>query len=66
MVLPAGTQTNFKKSEWNWTYGLGVQYDISKTLAVRGEWERFDGLRPSDASNKTNFNLYSIGLNFKF
>ena len=66
VVLPAGTQTNFKKSEWNWAYGLGVQYDISKTLAVRGEWERFDGLRPSDASSKNNINLYSVGLNFKF
>lgn len=66
VVLPAGTQTNFKKSEWNWAYGLGVQYDISKTTSVRGEWDRYDRIRPSDASNKYNFNLYSVGLNFKF
>jgi OOP family OmpA-OmpF porin len=66
VVIPAGTQTSFKKSEWNWTYGLGVQYDINKTLSVRGEWERFDGLRPSDTSNKLDVNLYSVGLNFKF
>ena len=66
LVFVPGTQTNFKKSEWNWAYGLGVQYDISKTMAIRGEWDRYDGIRTSNASNKYNFNLYSVGLTFKF
>jgi OOP family OmpA-OmpF porin len=66
VVLPAGTQANWKKSEWNWAYGLGVQYDINKTMSLRGEWDRYDGLRVSGTSNKISVNLYSVGLNFKF
>ncbi len=69
VVLAAGSSANRKRTEWNWTYGLGVQYDITKTLAIRGEWERFDKLGDKGATNPTgefNINLYSVGLNFKF
>lgn len=66
VVIPAGTQTSWKKSEWNWTYGLGVEYDINKTMSVRGELEGFNGIRVADSSGRNNVNLYSLGLKFKF
>ncbi|HOY34508.1 MAG TPA: porin family protein [Piscinibacter sp.] len=43
--------------------GAGVQYDFDKQLGVRGEWERyrFDAL-----GSKSNADMYSVGLNYKF
>ena len=46
-----------------WKVGLGLQYDFSRNLGVRGEWERyrFDAL-----STSADTDLYSIGLNYRF
>lgn len=66
VVLLPGQQTSLSKSEFNLAYGLGVQYNINKSISVRGELERFADLRPSDAANKANVDLYSIGLIYKF
>ena len=43
--------------------GAGVQYDFDKQLGVRGEWERyrFDAL-----GTKSNADMYSVGLNYRF
>ena len=43
--------------------GAGVQYDFDKNLGVRGEWERyrFDAL-----GGKSNTDLYSVGVNYRF
>ena len=47
----------------SWKVGAGVQYDFDKNLGLRGEWERyrFDAL-----GTKSNADLYSVGVNYKF
>jgi len=67
-VTLAGASANRKKSEWNVTYGLGLQYDLTKTISLRGEWERFDGLgnNGTNSTGERDFNMYSVGLTFKF
>ena len=54
-----------RKEDWvaKNTASLGVQYDFDKQLGVRGEWERyrFDAL-----GSKSNADMYSVGLNYKF
>lgn len=66
VFLAAGVQPSYTKSETNLAYGVGLQYNINKSLSVRGEAESFVDLRASDASKKRNVDLYSIGLIFKF
>lgn len=44
-------------------FGLGVQYNLSKTMAIRGEWERY---RLDAFDRKSNNDQYSIGLNVSF
>jgi opacity protein-like surface antigen len=44
-------------------YGLGLQYDFNKQLGVRGEWERY---RVDIFDNKTDVDLYTLGVNYKF
>ncbi|MBE0625253.1 MAG: outer membrane beta-barrel protein, partial [Burkholderiales bacterium] len=55
---------NPSKRETNVKYGLGLQYDFSKTLAMRLEAERY---RINDAvGNKGDIDLISVGLIYRF
>jgi OOP family OmpA-OmpF porin len=66
VTLPAGVRSSYTKDETNLAYGVGLQYNINKSISVRGEVESFVDLRPADTSSKRTVNLYSIGLIFKF
>ncbi len=44
-------------------YGLGVQYGLSKAVALRGEWERF---RFNVFNDKGDVDLVSVGLTYSF
>jgi OmpA-OmpF porin, OOP family len=44
-------------------FGFGMAYALSKTMAVRGEWERY---RFDLSGDKGDTDLLSIGLTFKF
>lgn len=61
-----GNSFSSKKSDWSATYGIGAQYNITKAVAVRAEWERFDSLNGGDNIGKGDVDLLSIGLTFKF
>lgn len=53
-----------RKSEANYKVGLGLQYDFTPALGVRGEWERY---RVNDAiGNKGDVDLLSVGLVYMF
>jgi OOP family OmpA-OmpF porin len=41
------------------TFGVGVRYDMTKTVSLRGEWERFD-------VDDDDIDLLSLGLMFMF
>jgi OOP family OmpA-OmpF porin len=44
--------------------GAGLQYDLTKSIALRGEWEHY---RFNDTFNvKPNADQYSVGLKFAF
>lgn len=47
----------------NVKFGAGVQYDFDKNLGVRGEWERY---RFDSFGSKSNADLYSVGVNYRF
>lgn len=55
---------NLKDHETSYKLGLGVGYDFTKTMGVRGEWERY---RVSDgAGDKSDVDLFSVSLRVKF
>lgn len=56
--LPAGKEDGLGLS-----YGLGVQFDINKTFAVRGEWDRY---RVKYVNQRGDADLYTVGLVVKF
>lgn len=54
------TNPNPNKNDLNYKFGLGVQYDFTESVGLRGEWERH---RINDAvGSRGDLNMYSIGL----
>lgn len=58
------TDPNPRDSGANYKYGFGVQYDLTRSLGLRGEWERY---RVKDAvGNKGDIDMALIGLVYRF
>lgn len=53
-----GNGVSTSNSSTNPKYGLGLQYDLSKTSAIRGEWERY---RFKASDTHTNADQFSVG-----
>ena len=52
------------KSAFNYKAGVGVQYDFTRSLGLRGEWERY---RIDDAvGNRGDIDMLSVGLIVRF
>ncbi len=48
------------------TYGIGVKYDFAKNMGVRLEWQRYKDLGNEATTGKSDVDLLSIGIVFKF
>jgi OOP family OmpA-OmpF porin len=58
------TNPNPSKTAANFKAGVGVQYDFTESLGMRGEWERY---RINDAvGNRGDVNVLSVGLVYLF
>ena len=58
------TDPNPSKSAGSFKLGLGVQYDLTRSMGLRGEWERY---RVSDAvGNMGNIDMLLVGLVYRF
>jgi OOP family OmpA-OmpF porin len=58
------TNPNPSKKDTNYKFGVGLQYDFTKSLGMRAEAERY---RINDAvGNKGDVDLFSVGLVFRF
>jgi OOP family OmpA-OmpF porin len=59
----ARTSGGSSQSGTNLKYGLGLQFDLNKQAAIRGEWERY---RFKAFDTKADADMVSVGLNYKF
>jgi len=62
----SGLGVSAKDTNASVTYGLGVRYDMSKNLAARAEWQRYDKVGGNDTGDKTNIDMWNIGVLWKF
>jgi OOP family OmpA-OmpF porin len=63
-VPVAAADPNPKKRHGGYKYGVGLQYDFTRALALRGEWERY---RIDDAvGNKGDVDMLLVGLVLRF
>ena len=63
-----GVTASASASENKWVpqYGIGAKYDFNPNVSVRIEAERFQGMGSNTTTIKTDANLYTIGLSYKF
>lgn len=50
----------------DFTYGLGLKYDFTKNLAARLEWQRYNNIGNHATTGKSDVDLFSLGVVFKF
>ncbi len=47
------------------TYGLGLQYDITRAVGVRGEWQRYSKMG-GGAVAETDVDVLNVGVAYRF
>lgn len=58
------TPSSPSKNQVNYKFGLGAEFDFTKNVGVRGEWERY---RISDGfSGRADVDVFSASLLYKF
>lgn len=50
----------------NWTFGGGVQYDVTQRFGVRAEWQRYRQLGGSSIGFRSDVDTITGGVVFKF
>ena len=48
------------------TFGLGAQYDVTRAAGVRAEWQRYKNVGGDDTGGKSDIDVISIGLVWRF
>jgi opacity protein-like surface antigen len=48
------------------TLGLGFQYNVTKRLAARAEWQRYSDVGNDHTTGNSDVDVLSIGLIIKF
>jgi Outer membrane protein beta-barrel domain len=54
------------KKTTNAVYGLGLKYIINPKLSLQGEIASYSNMNIAGTEDKTNMNLYSVGVHYKF
>ena len=48
------------------TYGVGAQYDFTRTVGVRAEWQRYADVGDDNVGGEGDIDVLSVGLRVKF
>jgi OOP family OmpA-OmpF porin len=54
--------TNGESSNRQWTYGVGISYDVFKHLRLRAEWQRYNNLGGADVGFRADVEVLSGGV----
>lgn len=62
----SGTLMNAKDTNYNVTYGLGLQLDVSRNVSLRGEWQAYPSLGGGSLGTHSDVNVVSAGVLWHF
>jgi OOP family OmpA-OmpF porin len=66
----SGSGASGSKTTTNLTFGLGLQYDFTKNLGVRGEWQRYSKVKVKDDASGTedsgDIDVLGISVLYRF
>lgn len=63
---------DFEHDNNDWTFGLGLQYDVTRNLGLRGEWQRYrkvgggDVAFGADVGDKSDLDVVGISALWRF
>jgi OOP family OmpA-OmpF porin len=66
MYLGRSHGSGFNENNTDLTYGLGVEYGVTRQIALRGEWQRYTDLGGGGFGGKTDLDVTSIGVVYRF
>jgi OOP family OmpA-OmpF porin len=49
-----------------WLVGVGASYSLTKNIAVRAEWEGYQNVGDENTTGKSDINMLSVGIQYKF
>jgi hypothetical protein len=55
-----------KSTAAQWTYGVGVSWDVFTHAGLRAEWQRFNNIGGQEIGFRTDVDLMSLGAYIKF
>lgn len=61
----AGVPVSVSENGTDLSYGIGVQYDFTRQVGARLEWERFTDVG-DDTTGQSDLDLLSLGVAYKF
>jgi len=50
----------------NWTVGAGLRFDVTKWLAVRAEWQRYNNVGHANVGVRTDVETSTLGVLLRF
>lgn len=53
-------------NNWSTHYGIGASYAFTKSVGLRVEYERFDKVGKDNSTGKSDVDLWSVGVAYKF
>jgi OOP family OmpA-OmpF porin len=62
----SGATVSQSSSQTTPLLGLGLKYDIDKHIALRGEWERYLNLGDSGTTGRSDVNLWTVSVQYRF
>lgn len=62
----AGPSSNVGDADISWSLGLGAQYNFTKAVGLRMEWERYFEVGDADTTRAADIDLLTVGVVFKF
>ena len=65
-VLTSSFLASGSSKNTNWTYGVGVRYDVLRRVGVRLEWQRYNNLGGNDVGFRSDVNTLALGAVFRF
>jgi OOP family OmpA-OmpF porin len=65
-LAAAGIDSSPSASEWNWRYGLGLQFDFTRSLALRLEYDQTRNVGKEDTTGEGNIDVWSLGVVLRF
>ncbi len=54
------------KDQWTLKYGLGLKYDVSNRVTIRGEWEHYRNIGDITITGEGDVSLVSVSVILKF